>query len=117
LKLSQLLKALTALFFFSMAEAFAVWKVMVGARVAEKVVLGAGEDAGASRAFICCSVPYLIADRDSGDETRRGREGRRGRKIRQRPQKYNKPLEGGFRAGFSYNLNSDKSRYFCTCRF
>jgi len=67
-----------------MAEAFAVWKVMVGARSLRRlVVLGAGEDAGASRGLYLLQRALSDSDRDSGDETRRGRERRRGKKIRQ----------------------------------
>jgi len=61
-----------------MAVAFAVWKVMVE-RSLEKIVLGAGEEAGASRPL---SVQRALSDsdRDSGDETEK--KGKKERKIR-----------------------------------
>lgn len=65
-----------------------------------------------------CSVPYLIATEIAATR-QKGKGKKEGRKIRSSQRyKKNKPSGlGGFRAGFSYNLNSDKSRYSCTCRF
>jgi hypothetical protein len=86
LKLSQLLKALTAFFFFSMAVAFTVWTVMVGKRSLRKVVLG--ERARMQAQAVPLSVQRALSDsdRDSGDETeRKGKK--RGKKNPERPKK------------------------------
>lgn len=79
LKLSQLLKALIAFFFFSMAVAFAVWKVMVGRS------LGGCPGSGLIGASRPLSVQRALSDsdRDSGDETEGG-ERRREKSIRQK---------------------------------
>ena len=113
LKLSQLLKALTAFFFFSMAEAFAVEKVMVGRSLRRLSWERARMQAQA--VLYLCSVPYLIA---TAIAATRQKEGEEGEKNPEQPKvKSTRLWADGFRAGFSYNFNSDKSSYCCTCRF